>query len=55
MSVKKTAQAKGVQINEVDKASFKKAVQPVIDKFLSTADSEQKALYELLVRVRAKY
>ncbi|MCD8140702.1 MAG: TRAP transporter substrate-binding protein DctP [Planctomycetaceae bacterium] len=44
-----------VAINEVDRDAFVKAVQPVVDDFLAKADTEQKALYDLLVRVRSKY
>ncbi|MCD8350894.1 MAG: TRAP transporter substrate-binding protein [Planctomycetaceae bacterium] len=55
VEAKKAMEAKGVAINEVDKEAFAKAVQPVIDGFLKSADAEQKALYELLVTVREKY
>ncbi|MCD8140703.1 MAG: TRAP transporter substrate-binding protein [Planctomycetaceae bacterium] len=55
VEARKAMEAKGVAINEVDKAAFATAVQPVIDDFLKKADAEQKALYELLVTVREKY
>ena len=42
----------GVEVNEVDKEVFKEAVQPVIDDYLSSATEDQKAFYELLVKVR---
>lgn len=45
----------GVEINEVDKDSFKTAVQPVVDEFLQTADEASKALYDTVVSVKAKY
>ncbi|MCD8350895.1 MAG: TRAP transporter substrate-binding protein DctP [Planctomycetaceae bacterium] len=47
--------AANVNFNEVDKPAFVKAVPPVVDNFLSKADAEQKTMYDLLVRVRAKY
>lgn len=45
----------GVEINEVDKDSFKAAVQPVVDEFLKTADEASVALYETVNTVKAKY
>ncbi|MCD8121752.1 MAG: TRAP transporter substrate-binding protein [Clostridiales bacterium] len=48
-------QEDGVEVNEVDKAAFTEAVQPVIDDFLAQADADQVALYELLTTVREKY
>lgn len=48
-------EVKGVAINEVDKDAFVESVQPVIDSFLSSADDGQKALYELITKVREKY
>lgn len=42
----------GVEVNEVDKEVFKEAVQPVIDDYLSSTTEDQKAFYELLVKVR---
>ncbi|MDR1534115.1 MAG: TRAP transporter substrate-binding protein [Planctomycetota bacterium] len=50
-----TMREKGVRINEVDKPAFVKAVRPVIDGFLKSADKEQKKLYDLLIKVRVKY
>ena len=51
----KEMEEKGVAINEVDKDAFVDSVQPVIDNFLSSADDGQKALYELITKVREKY
>lgn len=48
-------EAKGVEINEVDKDSFVASVQPVIDDFLASADENQKALYDLLMEKRENY
>lgn len=45
----------GVSINEVDKDAFKAAVQPVVDKFLSSANEEQQAFYDLICTAREKY
>lgn len=45
----------GVEVNEVEKDAFVEAVQPVIDEFLSGADADQKALYDLLLEVRKDY
>ncbi len=50
-----TLKEKGVNVNDVDKDSFAKAVKPVIDSFLASADEETKALYDLLIKVKAKY
>lgn len=47
--------ADGVQVNEVDKAAFKAAVQPVVDDFLAKASDSQKELYALLNEVRVNY
>jgi len=54
-SALQTMEAKGVKINEVDKAAFSEAVKPVIDKFLSTATADQKKLYNAIVSVKDKY
>ncbi|MCW2307348.1 TRAP transporter substrate-binding protein [Rhodobium gokarnense] len=43
---------KGVQVNEVDKAAFRKAVQPLVDEYLASADAKTKALYDTIVTVR---
>lgn len=51
----KTMEDRGVKINQVDKDAFANAVQPVIDKFLANADADQKALYDLLIKVRARH
>ena len=48
-------EAAGVQINEVDKSVFVFATQTVIDTFLTNADENQSALYELLMEVRKNY
>lgn len=45
----------GVEILEVDKEPFRAKAQVVVDKFLSTADEDQKNLYELLNTTRQKY
>lgn len=45
----------GVEIVEVDKASFIESVQPVIDDFLAGASDEQKTLYDALVAARENY
>ncbi len=45
----------GMEVKEVDKEPFIKAVQPVVDDFLSGATDEQKNLYELLTTTREKY
>lgn len=45
----------GVEVTEVDKTSFKQVVKPVVEKFLSNADTQQKELYELLEKVKTKY
>lgn len=45
----------GVSINEVDKDAFKAAVQPVVDDFISGADEEQQAFYDLICSTRDKY
>ena len=42
----------GVQINEVDKATFREAVAPLIAEYLASASAETKALYETIVAVR---
>ncbi len=47
--------AQGVEIIEVDKTSFKEAVQPVVDNFLAGASAGQKALYDLLLATRENY
>lgn len=51
----KAMEEQGVEMIEVDKEPFKEAVQPVVDKFLSGASDEQKALYELLMKTRENY
>lgn len=51
----KEMEEKGVSVNEVDKEAFVASVQPVVDDFLASADAEQKALYDLLIKVREKY
>ena len=48
-------ESQGVQINEVDKSVFVEATQSVVDDFLAKADGNQKALYDLLMEVRANY
>lgn len=45
----------GVEVTEVDKASFKEAVQPVVDKFLDGASEGQKELYNLLQETKKNY
>lgn len=45
----------GVQINEVDKTVFVEATKTVIDDFLKSADADQVALYELLMKTRENY
>jgi tripartite ATP-independent transporter DctP family solute receptor len=47
--------AAGVKVNEVDKAPFKAAVKPVVERFLANADPQAKKLYETIQRVKAKY
>ena len=42
----------GVQINDVDKAAFRASVQPMVDKFLSSADARSRALYDAIVAAR---
>ncbi|MDR1534116.1 MAG: TRAP transporter substrate-binding protein DctP [Planctomycetota bacterium] len=51
----KNMEAAGVKFNEVDKPAFARAVRPVVDNFLKTANAEQKALYDLLAKIKAKY
>lgn len=51
----KGLEEQGVEIIEVDKELFKEAVQPVVDKFLAGASTEQKALYDLLMKTRENY
>ncbi|MDE7246237.1 MAG: TRAP transporter substrate-binding protein DctP [Oscillospiraceae bacterium] len=50
-----TLKEAGVEIIEVDKTPFIESVQNVVDNFLSNATPEQKALYDLLVEVKANY
>lgn len=42
----------GVQINEVDKAAFRNAVQPLVDDYLASADEKTRRLYDTIVKVR---
>ena len=51
----KIMEENGVEIVEVDKASFIESVQPVIDDFLAGASDEQKTLYDALVAARENY
>lgn len=44
--------ANGVEVNEVDKAAFRKAVAPLVEEYLASASPETKALYEAIVAVR---
>lgn len=50
-----TLKEAGVEIIEVDKTPFAESVQGVVDNFLSNATPEQKALYDLLIEVKANY
>jgi tripartite ATP-independent transporter DctP family solute receptor len=43
---------KGIQINEVDKAAFRKAVDPMVNDFLKSAGGDVKTLYNAIVAVR---
>lgn len=47
-----TLKDNGVEVNEVDKAAFREAVQPLIDEYLSNASPETRELYETIVKVR---
>lgn len=51
----KIMEENGVEIVEVDKASFIESVQPVIDDFLAGASDGQKTLYDALVAARENY
>lgn len=51
----KIMEENGVEIVEVDKASFIESVQPVIDDFLAGANDGQKTLYDALVAARENY
>jgi tripartite ATP-independent transporter DctP family solute receptor len=42
----------GVQVNEVDKAAFREAVEPLIEEYLASASPETRALYDAIVAVR---
>jgi TRAP-type C4-dicarboxylate transport system substrate-binding protein len=44
--------AEGVNVNEVDKDAFRKAVAPLVKSFLDESDSEVRDLYDVIVKVR---
>jgi TRAP-type transport system periplasmic protein len=47
-----TLKSAGVQINEVDKAAFRKAVEPMVEEFLKGADEKTRALYAAFKSVK---
>ncbi len=42
----------GVKVNEVDKAAFRKSVEPLVKEYLASASPKTKALYAAIVAVR---